>query len=149
MKGYPMLSYAGTISLLILTIGIINYKYIMANKREFKKYVEAVGASACNEMMDAFYTVEGADKDAISKAIEQVLCAVAAARSNSNIFFDKGVKAFPDKQAYSKEKAAFFNKLFSKITDDFTSQLDAALKVFNGAIPEEAKTRNKEAVANA
>ena len=108
----------------------------MANKREFKKNVEAVGASACNEMMDTYNTVAGVDKEAISKAVEQVLAAVANARSNANIYFDKGVKAFPDKKAYAKEKEAFFNQLFTKISADFTSQVDEALKIFNGAIPQ-------------
>ena len=119
----------------------------MANKREFKKYVEAVGASACNEMMDAYYTVDGIDKDAVSKAIEKVLGATAAARSNSNVFFDKGVKAFGDKKEYGKAKKEFFVKLFTKINSDYTKELDAALKLFNSAIPQGVKDQNKAAVA--
>ena len=119
----------------------------MANKREFKKYVDALGASACDEMMYAFYTVEGADKDAISKAIEKVLLATNKARMNSNIFFDCGVKAFADHKEYSKAKAAFFKALFEKVSKEFSEEVNEALKEFNAAIPAEEKERNKAAVA--
>lgn len=116
----------------------------MANKREFKKYVEAVGASACNEMMDSFYTVEGINKDQVSKAIEKVIGATAAARANANVFFDKGVKAFANNKEYSKAKKEFFVKLFDKINSDFSNELDEALKLFNAAIPEGVKESNKK-----
>lgn len=115
----------------------------MANKREFKKYVGAVGASACNDMMEAYYVVEGINKDTVSKAVELVLSATAAARSNSNVFFDKGPKAFSDRKAYTKAKEAFFKKLFDKVNADFTAQLDEAVKVFNSAIPQDVKEKNK------
>ena len=119
----------------------------MANKREFKKYVEAIGASACEAMMSTYYNVEGADKEAIIKAIEQVLGAVGADRSNANVTFDKGVKAFENLKEYSKAKKEFDKKLFVKISDDFTTQLDAALKIFNAAIPQNVKDEYKKAVA--
>ena len=119
----------------------------MANKREFKKYVAALGAAACDEMMYSYYTVEGADKDAISKAIEKVLVATNKARMNSNIFFDRGVKAFADHKEYSKAKEAFFKALFEKVSTEFTEEINAALKEFNAALPAEEKARNKEAVA--
>ncbi|MDE7412875.1 MAG: hypothetical protein K2N05_03665 [Muribaculaceae bacterium] len=116
----------------------------MANKREFKKYVDALGASACDEMMYAFYTVEGADKDAISKAIEKVLLATNKARMNSNIFFDRGAKAFADKKEYEKAKKNFFKALFEKVTTEFSEEIQDALKQFNAALPEDEKKKNKE-----
>lgn len=119
----------------------------MANKREFKKYVDAVGASACNAMLETYYNVKGADKEAINKAIEQILGATAAARSNANVFFDKGVKAFESKKEYSKAKEEFFKKLFDKITSDYSKELDEALKNFNNAIPAEVKAQQKAEVS--
>ncbi len=119
----------------------------MANKREFKKYVDALGASACNEMMEAYYSVKGADKDAIAKAIEKVLLATNKARMNSNIFFDKGAKAFGDMKEYAKAKEAFFKALFDKVSTEFSEEIDAALKDFNAALPAEEKEKNKAAVA--
>lgn len=115
----------------------------MANKREFKKYVEAVGASACDGMMEVYYTVGSAEKDIIAKAVEKVLCATAAATANANVFFDKGAKAFTDRKEYGKAKSDFFKKLFTKINADFTKELDEALKIFNGAIPQNVKDQNK------
>ena len=117
----------------------------MGNKREFKKYVDAVGASACESMMDAYYNIKGADKDAIEKAIARVLGATGAARSNADITFDKGVKAFDSLKDYYVAKKDFFKKLYKKINDDFMAELDAAVKDFNAAIPQEVKDENKAA----
>lgn len=119
----------------------------MANKREFKKYVDAVGASACDAMMATYYNVEGADRKAISEAIGKVLGAIGAARAHANIYFDKGHKAFESPRQYGKAKEEFFKKLFAKISDDFNAELDGALKVFNAAIPAEAKEENRKAAA--
>ena len=119
----------------------------MANKREFKKYVDALGAAACDEMMYSYYNVEGADKDAISKAIEKVLLATNKARMNSNIFFDRGVKAFADKKEYVKAKEAFFKALFEKVSTEFSEEVNTALKDFNAPLPATEKQKNKEAVS--
>lgn len=119
----------------------------MANKREFKKYVEAVGASACEAMTATFYNVEGADKDAIAGAIEKVLGAVGTATSNANVTFDKGPKGFDSLKDYSKAKEAFYKQLFIKINDEFGAALDEALKQFNAAIPQSVKEEYKQVAA--
>lgn len=119
----------------------------MANKREFKKGVDAIGTSVCDEMMAAYYNIEGVDRKAVSDALEKVLVAIGNAKDNANVFFDKGPKAFEDRKAYAKAKAAFFKSLFVKINKDFANELDAALKQFNAAIPASIKAENKAAVA--
>ncbi|MCH5232460.1 MAG: hypothetical protein J1E78_02395 [Muribaculaceae bacterium] len=118
----------------------------MANKRIFKKYVESVGDSACASMVDVYETVENIDKAKVADAVEKVLCAVAAAKSNADVTFDKGVKAFANLKEYSKAKQAFFKNLFKKVNEDFYNDLDEALKLFNSAVPQEVKDENKEAV---
>ncbi len=119
----------------------------MPNKREFKKYVEALGASVCDEMMVAYYNIEGVDRDKIRESIGRVLGAVGVATSHANIFFDRGVKAFPSAAEYSKEKSKFFRALFRKIATDFSAEIDAALKEFNAAIPAEVRERQRQEVA--
>lgn len=119
----------------------------MANKRDFKKYVDSVGASVCEAMMTTYYNVKDVDKEAVEKAMGMTLAAVENARAHSNIFFDKGSKAFESGKEYSKEKKDFFDKLFDKINADFSKEIDAAIKVFNAAIPQQAKEENKKAVA--
>lgn len=120
----------------------------MANKREFKKYVDALAASVIDEMVASYYNVQGVDRDKISKAIEKVLGATGAAKSHANIFFDKGVKAFNNAKEYSKAKEEFFKALFDKIETEFNEEINLAIKDFNEAIPAEVKAQNKEA-ANA
>ena len=112
------------------------------NKRDFKKYVEALGDSACASMAEVYDTVENVDKEKVADAVEKVIAATAAAKANADVTFDKGVKAFENIQAYSKAKKLFFRQLFDKITNDFYAELEEAVKLFNTAIPEEAKAEN-------
>lgn len=116
----------------------------MANKREFKKYSEALGASICEEMMLSYYNVDGIDKEKVQQALEKVLGAVGTARINSNIFFDRGRKAFEDTKSYNRAKREFFKQLFDKIVKDFSTSIDEALKLFNSALPKEALEANKK-----
>lgn len=125
----------------------LNYNPIMANKREFKKYVDAIAADVCSEMMTVYYNVEGADRKAIAEAVEKVLVAAEKAKVNSNIFFDRGARAFGDMKEYSKAKADFFKSLFTKISSEFTAELDEAIKGFNNAVPEAVKKQNLESVS--
>lgn len=118
----------------------------MANKREFKKYVDAIGASVIDEMIAAYYNVEKADKDKIAEAMQKVLCAIGRAKNNSNVTFDCGEKAFGDKKEYVTAKKNFYKSLFDKIFTEFDEETGAALKEFNAAIPEEVKMMNKESV---
>ncbi|MDE7160534.1 MAG: hypothetical protein K2O24_06815 [Muribaculaceae bacterium] len=114
----------------------------MVNKREFKKYVDAVGASVCNGMMEAYYGVEGIDKEAVAQAVTKVLGAIGAAKSNANRYFDRGPKGYADMKEYARAKREFFRALFKKITEDFSKEVDEALKQFNAAIPESARKAN-------
>ena len=113
------------------------------NKQQFKKAVEAVGASMCDEMMTVYYNVEGADRDKISMAVAKVLGATGAAKANANRFFDRGRKGFANPEEYKQAKAEFFKKLFEKIRKDFNEEISAALKLFNEAVPQAAKDANK------
>lgn len=121
----------------------------MANKREFKKYVDALGASIIDEMISTYYNVENADRDKIAEAMEATLGAIGKAKNNANVFFDKGEKAFENAEEYSKAKKAFFKALFDKINTEFSEEINAALKIFNAALPAEEKARNKAAAAEA
>lgn len=119
----------------------------MANKRDFKKYADALGASVVDQMISAYYNVKDADKDKIAEAIQMTLGAVGKAKLNANIYFDKGVKAFDDMAAYAKAKRDFFRALFDKIETELSEEINEALKLFNAALPEEEKARNKEIAA--
>lgn len=116
----------------------------MANKRDFKKYTDAVGAMLVEEMLYAYSTIEKADKEAISAAVGQVLQAVEDARHHSNIYFDRGQKSFDDNKQYAAEKHRFFKALFNKVENEFNASVDEAIKKFNSAIPEEVKKALKE-----
>ena len=113
------------------------------NKQQFKKAVEAVGASICDEMMTVYYNVDEADRDKISMAVAKVLGATGAAKTNANRFFDRGRKGFSNPAEYKKAKEEFFKKLFERIRTDFNNEISAALKLFNEAVPQAVKDANK------
>lgn len=119
------------------------------NKRSFKKNVEAVGALICDDMLVSYYNVEGINKDGVGEAVGKVLKAVGEARANSNVFFDRGRRAFSDPKEYSRAKRGFFRALFKKINSDFENEISEALKAFNGAVPRNVKEANKKATAEA
>ena len=73
----------------------------MANKRDFKKYVESVGAAICDEMI-AFYNGEGIDQEKrAGEHSQSARCCRPKLTSNSNVFFDKGQKAFDNPKEYN------------------------------------------------
>ncbi len=119
----------------------------MPNKREFKKFADALGASVIDEMISAYYNVKDADRDKIAQSMEKVLGAIGKAKCNANITFDKGPKAFENLETYSKAKKDFYRSLFDKIETEFNEEVNEALHIFNAALPAEEKARNKE-VAN-
>lgn len=121
----------------------------MANKRDFKKYVDALGADIIDEMVSAYYNVKDVDRDKVTKAIEGVLAAIGKAKNNANVFFDRGEKAFASVEEYGKAKKDFFKALFNKISTEFEEEINAALKIFNAALPEAEKERNKKFAAQA
>ncbi|MDE5663828.1 MAG: hypothetical protein K2L35_03870 [Muribaculaceae bacterium] len=117
----------------------------MVNKREFKKFADALGTSVAQEMMVAYYNVEGIDREAVGEAVQKVLLAVEEAKNNANRFFDRGAKSFESRREYSVAKRKFFRQLFAKIEKDFSEQVNAGLKQFNAALPAEVKQAQKEA----
>lgn len=114
----------------------------MKSKREFKKYVEYVGSTVCEEMMAAYHNIKGIDRDAVEKAVSKVLAACGAAKSNANVFFDRGPKSFDTTREYSRQRSVFFKSLFKRLNSDFTNEINEALKIFNAAVPAEAKAAN-------
>ena len=119
------------------------------NKRDFKKYVERIGESAISSMVDVYDSVENVDKEKVINAVERIIGAIESAKSNADVTFDKGLKAFESVKEYSKAKKAFFKQMFNKIYDDFFTELEEAVKEFNAAVPDEVKEENKKALNKA
>lgn len=114
----------------------------MANKREFKKYVTAVSQAVSQDMMDTCYTIDGVDCETVQDAVIDILKAAELAIMKSNVKFDKTPKGCAD-GSYGKQRQSFYKALFSKANKDFTDAINAAVKKFNTAIPEQAKADNR------
>lgn len=117
----------------------------MANKRDFKKSVEEIGAGLCSQILALGDYTEGMNQDVVDDCVDKIIAAIYSAKDNANLFFDRKVKEFANLQEYNKEKSRFFKKLFEKISSDFFAVVDEALKEFNAALPEGVKAQNKEA----
>lgn len=118
----------------------------MATKRDFKKNVDAIGACACQPMVEALQKADEKTQKTIEDAITKIISATAAARSNADITFDKGVNAFQNLKEYSAAKRDFYKKLFDKINNDFAKELEEALAAFNSVLSPEDKEKNKSSV---
>lgn len=116
----------------------------MANKREFKKFVTAVGSNVCEDILINTHCCPGIDAKIANDSILRILTAVETATGNANVRFDKGEKAFENRREYTRAKEAFFRQLFNKINADFAQELDEAVKEFNAAVPEKVRKQNAE-----
>lgn len=115
----------------------------MANKREFKKDVDAKCASLLDEMMDSYVEADKEGRDKISQAIEMVLTALAKAKNHANLFFDRGPRSFENKKDYINAKEAFFKNLFDKINTELCEDINKAQKVYKSALPQAEVTEVK------
>lgn len=118
----------------------------MANKREFKKSVDALGESVFGTLMLSFEQAKDENKEKIGEIITKVLTATENARKQADITFDKGVKAFGSLKEYSVAKKKFYKDLFDKIKNDFSKEIGDSLKELNAVLPKEVKEENKKAV---
>lgn len=107
----------------------------MANKRQFKKSVDALSSALVNEMMASFYNEKEADHNKINEAIQKIAAAMVKARKNSNILFGKALKEFADMAEYNKAKAQFTKEKYDKAISDYNDALGEALKAYNEGMP--------------
>lgn len=107
----------------------------MANKRQFKKSVDALSAALADEMMASYYNVKEADRDKISQAIAKIATAMTEAKHNAARLFGKGVKEFENLAAYNKAKAEFTKQKYTEAIEQYNKALGEALKAYNEGMP--------------
>lgn len=107
----------------------------MANKREFKKSVEALSSALVDEMMASYYNVKEADRDKIAKAVTKVVGAMGKAKSDAGKLFGKGVKEFENLAAYNKAKAQHTKDKYREAIANYNEALGEALKAYNEGMP--------------
>lgn len=112
----------------------------MANKREFKKSVDALSSALVNEMMASYYNESAADREKISQAITKIVAAMGRAKQDTNRLFRKGVKEFDNLAAYNKAKSLHTKEKYNKAIADYNEALAEALKAYNEGMP---KTEGK------
>lgn len=113
----------------------------MANKRDFKKYITAVTNAVCQDMMD-ICCLDSVDCNAVQDAVIEVLKAGELAIIRTGVKFDKTPGAFPE-GGYKNARRVFYKALYKKANKEFSETLNAAVKKFNAAIPEQVKAENK------
>ena len=107
----------------------------MANKREFKKSVEALTSALVDEMMASYYNVKEADRDKIATAITKVVAAMEQAKRDSNALFGKKLKEFENISAYNKAKSKFIKAQYEAAVEKYNNALGEALKAYNEGMP--------------
>lgn len=107
----------------------------MANKRQFKKSVDALSSALVNEMMAALYNEKAADTKKINEAIAKIAGAMVSAKKETNTLFGKGLKEFDNLQAYNKAKAAHTKQKYREAIAKYNDALGEALKAYNEGMP--------------
>lgn len=107
----------------------------MANKRDFKKSLEALSSALVDEMMASYYNEKNADREKISQAITKIVGAMGKARKDTSKLFGKGVKEFENVAAYNKAKAAHTKEKYDAAIANYNEALGEALKAYNEGMP--------------
>ena len=107
----------------------------MANKREFKKSVDALSSALVDEMMASYYNVKEADRDKISQAIAKIVSAMGKAKKDTNKLFGKGVKEFESIAAYNSAKSQHTKEKYKHAIAEYNNALGEALKAYNEGMP--------------
>ena len=108
----------------------------MANKREFKKSVEALSSALVDEMMASYYNVAGADREKISQAITKIVAAMGKAKLDAAKLFGKSEKEFEHIKAYNKAKSEFTKEKYDEAIAGYNDALGEALNLYNEAMPQ-------------
>ena len=107
------------------------------NKREYKKAVQALGASLCVE----FFTIGNAAIDMnpgqVQECMNNVYAAMNKAIHGANAVFPKRQKEFATKSEYLKAKREFFRELYVNLSAEYSAVIDKTLKDFNAALPKQ------------
>ena len=109
----------------------------MANKREFKKSVEALSSALVDEMMASYYNEKEANREKISEAITHVVAAMGRARQAASQLFGKGVKEFDNLAAYNKAKAKHTKEKYREAIASYNEALGKALAAYNEGMPKQ------------
>lgn len=108
----------------------------MANKREFKKSVDALSSALVNEMMASLYNMKEANSEKINEAISKIASARVKARKETNKLFDKGAKEFANLKEYNKAKSLFTREKYDQAIARYNDALAEALKAYNEGMPQ-------------
>lgn len=107
----------------------------MANKRQFKKSLDALSSALVEEMMASLYNVKEADSKKINEAISKIAGAMLKAKKDSNVLFGKGMKEFADIVAYNKAKSEATKQKYKEAVAKYNEALSEAMKAYNEGMP--------------
>lgn len=106
----------------------------MSSKRVFKKAVDSLANAVVEEMFLAAMSGKDTDNERVFVAAQNIIAAMATARSRANRFFGKSIREFGSYKEYKAAKSAFFKASFKEATDEFNAALSAGMKEFNSAV---------------
>lgn len=107
----------------------------MANKRQFKKSLEALSSALVNEMMANMYNEKEADSKKINEAITKVVGAMLKAKQDTSVLFGKGMKEFAHLKDYNNAKSLHNKEKYRQAIANYNEALGEALKLYNEGMP--------------
>lgn len=107
------------------------------NKREYKKAVQALGASLCVEIFTIGNAAKDMNPELVQECMNNVYCGMTKAKRGANTIFPKREKDFATKGEYLKAKRDFFRNLYVDLSAEYSAVIDTTLKGFNAALPKQ------------
>lgn len=107
----------------------------MANKRILKKQVHYICGDIALECAIALQTIPGINEEIINQTIVDLAELQTKTLEKISFSFDKAAHDYDNKSEYTKEKALYNKKAFSKLKIEFNQAILDIVNKMNSALP--------------
>jgi hypothetical protein len=118
----------------------------MANKRDLKKYIKNVCGDIAGECIFAKFYFDGVDCEKMDDIIVKAAIMQTNMIDKVSVTFDKTPKSFDNACEYKKARKAYFKGCYNQLKKELNDEVNAIVAEMNGAMTNEQKAANKEAL---
>lgn len=116
----------------------------MATKRQLKKKIAYVCGELAAEVLLAAHLMNGVDRKAVNKIVNDIASLQTLALSRVSVAFDKVPADYAgDAALFNKERTAYYKKAYASLKSDFGDKVLAIVKDMNAAVPASEREKLK------
>ena len=117
----------------------INFKIIMANKRNLKKAIRFACGDMAGECIFAENTIEGTDVAAWDQIILDIALLQEEAVNRVSVSFDKVPRDFENKKDYNKARRTYFKAVEKALAEYMHTETEQIVAAMNALLPKGKK----------